>query len=464
MPDKKIPNKNEKDTASDSHGSLESRTKKTAIIEPAPNTDAIKTQPAKTKVLDKKMPSSKLAGLALLLAIVTIAGSTAHYLWQQQKNLSISREIGEQRTQAIKASQAVIEEKLNSEFSKLLLTQLAQQQQKFTQQLKQVTQQTLQENKGSVAQLSQQVEQLAQRITQRQPSEWLIHEAEYLIRVAARTLWLKHDTKAAIGLLKEADTRLSELNQPKFLSVRAAINQDITALALMPNLENEQALLTLIALNKQVKLLPLTGINLNEAVNQEDLQLSNDINDWQTNLHKTWQQFLSDFITVQRRKSSVEPLLSPEQHQHLKQNLRLKIQLAQWAASEKKALVYQQILQDSQDWMIEFFDMEADINKKFYQALTRVKQHPIYLDYPNEFSALAAMTTVNNKRVNITKVQQKENPSLTPLNAAEQTMTKPNPAAQKTTAPEPVELIIKNNNLIDQATSVINEGENGERL
>ena len=230
-------------------------------------------------------------------------------------------------------------------------------------------------------------------MNQRDPSDWLVHEAEYLVRIAARTMWLEHDTTAAIGLLRDADSRLKELNQPKFLPVRALINEDIETLSLMPVLTNEEAILTLMALNKQVPSLTLAGVNLTEALDaaEEDLALSDDLNDWKENLARTWKQFIKDFITVRRRTGMVEPLMTPEQQQHLKQNISLKIQLVQWAASEQKQEVYQQTLLDIQQWLNEFFDMESTQNKHFYSAIESLKKQTIYYDYPSDLRSLSLL-------------------------------------------------------------------------
>ena len=186
--------------------------------------------------------------LAIFIAAGAVVASVGHYTWQQKQNLALTQILNEQRQLDITASKKSIKEALGAAFSLQLKQQLAQQQSTFSQQLKKVAQQAHLESEGSVAQLSAQVKQLEQSITQRQPSDWLIHEAEYLIRIAARTMWLERDTTAAIGLLKEAGIRLSELNQPKFLPILALVNQDIAALALMPKLENQQAILSLMAL------------------------------------------------------------------------------------------------------------------------------------------------------------------------------------------------------------------------
>ncbi len=406
-------NNAEKDNTNDAAKNDTALNNKTAKDEPLNSKKANIQKTVASKKAEKtvnsqtKNPISKLALFALVLSASAIGASALHYIWQQEQSLMLSESFKKERQQDILASQVSIKKALIAEFSLQLKQQLTQQQQTFTQQLKQVAQQAHQESEGGVTQLgtqlSAQVNQLEQRITQRDPSDWLIHEAEYLIRIAARTMWLERDTKAAIGLLKEADIRLSELKQPKFLPIRALINQDIAALALMPKLENQQAILSLMALNKQVTSLPFSGINLNEPLDnsaQENVELSNDINDWKKNLKKTWQKFLKDFITVRRREGTVEPLMTPEQQQHLKQNLSLKIQLAQWAASEQKADIYQQTLVDIQAWMNKFFDMEADINQKFYQALEQTKQHTIYYDYPNDLASLTAIKHLSNTKNN----------------------------------------------------------------
>ena len=343
---------------------------------------------------------SKLAILALIIASAGIASTAGHYFWLQQQSSVNEAALHKATEQALQSHKQQLESSLNADFSAKMDVQLNKQQQAFNAQLLQYAEQSeqiSQSNQENIAQLNQKLNVLEQSVSQRDPSDWLLHEAEYLIRMAARTMWLEQDTRAAIGLLKEADKQLETLQQPKYLPVRALIHQDIEALALMPALTNHEAVLSLMALNKQIPTLPLAGVNLAEALEgseQENLELSEDIGDWQSNLSKTWNKFLSDFITVRRRTGNVEPLMAPEQQQHLKQNLSLKIQLAQWAASEQKNDIYQQTLKDIQTWLNEFFDMEATVNKNFYQALEQAKQHVISYNYPSDLASLGALKSL----------------------------------------------------------------------
>lgn len=367
-------------------------TQKAAISKPEPKKTAANTatkqpSPSNTKVAADK-PSNKTATIALVIATVSIFASIGHYVWQQQQNNAQFLTLNQQNQQAIEQGQSELKSSLTAEFNRQL-----QQQNRATSQSQISAKKAHSDSDSQLQQLTAQLSQLEQKMSLRQPNDWLIHEAEYLVRVAARTMWLERDTKAAISLLRDADNRLKELNQPKFLPVRALINEDIESLALMPTLQNQEAILTLMALNKQVPTLMLAGVNLAEALDQpkEDLALSDNIGDWQDNLAKTWHQFLNDFITVRRRTGMVEPLMAPEQQQHLKQNLSLKIQLVQWAASEQKEEIYQQTLLDIQQWLNEFFDMNLPVNKRFYQSIEKLKQQTIHYNYPSDLRSLAAI-------------------------------------------------------------------------
>ena len=267
------------------------------------------------------------------------------------------------------------------------------QQKTFDRQLQQVATQVNDKNQEKIAELDATVSKLEYKVKQRQPSDWLLHEAEYLIRIASRTLWLEHDTTAAIGLLKNSDARLADLNDPTFLPVRELIHLDIKSLEQMPTLQTDEVVLTLMAMKKQVAILPLAMVDINAVTDQHNTEVSNDLNDWQANLAKTWHKFLDDFIRVRQRTGMIRPLVSPEQQQHLRQNLNLKIQLALWAASERKGDIYQQALTDVQEWITEFFDLEEATNQHFLESLTNLQTKLVSYDYPNKLKSLTAIRT-----------------------------------------------------------------------
>ena len=240
-----------------------------------------------------------------------------------------------------------------------------------------------------------QLEKTVERLSQNQPSDWLLHEAEYLIRIATRTIWLEQDTGAAIGLLQDADMRLKELDDPEFLPIRQLIREDIEQLKLMPNIDNEDTILTLMAMNKQLKNLPVKSERIpKDFVTQVKLDLSEDIADWKENLDKTWQYFANSFFKISDTRGTKEAILSPQFQQNLRENLSLKLQLVQWSASEGKQKIFNQTLNDVQVWIEQYFDMNEIENINFSKGIEQLKSEIVTFDFPSTLSSLKALRQV----------------------------------------------------------------------
>ena len=66
-------------------------------------------------------------------------------------------------------------------------------------------------------------------VSGRQPNDWTLAEASYLVRIAGRKLWLEDDIDTAQSLLVAADLRVAELSDPSLYPLRASIAEDIAA-------------------------------------------------------------------------------------------------------------------------------------------------------------------------------------------------------------------------------------------
>ncbi|MCO4799137.1 MAG: uroporphyrinogen-III C-methyltransferase [Colwelliaceae bacterium] len=322
---------------------------------------------------------SKTAVIALIIALASATGVGSLYYLNKKENQIQSEEIISRLTA------------MNSANEQRIKQLIADQKVAIEHQVSDAITEISNANQARISQLEQQINLLKQN----QPSDWLIHEAEYLIRIASRTIWLEHDTTAAINLLKDADARIKELNDPQFLSIRQLIREDIEALKLMPTLNTEEVILSLLAMNKQLPKLSFSMANIPESQTvEQDLELSQDTADWRSNLAKTWQKFLDDFITIRRRAGDIEPLMSPNNQQNLKENLALKIQQAQWAASEEKPNLFTQSLNDIQQWLTQYFDLGHLETAKFYQGIQLLKNETISYDYPSKLLSLNAIRKV----------------------------------------------------------------------
>jgi len=351
---------------------------------PLKNTDTTNKSSARQQKL------SKTAVLSLIIALAASAGVGGLYYWNMQQQAVIKQDVLQQTQQSLTSSDQKTQKSL-ANIEQRIKQLIAQQQTAFSNRLANDIEKIRIDSQVKITQLEKTVE----RLSQNQPSDWLLHEAEYLIRIATRTIWLEQDTGAAIGLLQDADMRLKELDDPEFLPIRQLIREDIEQLKLMPNIDNEDTILTLMAMNKQLKNLPVKSELIPEKfVTQVKLDLSEDNGDWKENIAKTWRHFSDSFITISKRSGKEEALLSPHFQQNLRENLSLKLQLVQWSASEGKQKLYNQNLNDIQVWIEQYFDMSAIENKNFYQGIEQLKSEKVTYNYPSTLSSLNAMRTI----------------------------------------------------------------------
>ncbi len=357
---------------------------------------------------------SKTAVLALLIALASAAGvGGIHYL-HTIENANQNDAFAQQ----LSALHQTNEQKINQ----LMHAQKNALEQQLTSALDEIS-------NNSQTRISQLEQQIA-RLEQNQPSDWLLHEAEYLIRIASRTIWLEHDTQAAINLLTDAEARIKELNDPHYLPTRQLIKEDIAALSLMPTLNTEDIILSLLAMHKQIPMLNVAMAKIPDSqANEDDLELTENAADWRSNLAKTWRKFLADFITVRRRTGDVEPLMSPQYQQNLKENLALKLQQAQWAASEEKSQLYVKTLEDIQQWLTEYYDLGHLETAKFFQQLQALKAELVSYDFPEQLKSLNAIRKLIAEKSSVQKV------SIIPAEAVDKKITEQEKNTPESTEP-----------------------------
>lgn len=369
-----------------------------------------------TKAADKPSKLSKTAVLALLIALLAIAASVGHYFWAEQQKAQFSQQLTSEFQKQLQLNQAQVTK------------QLQQQTRNSSSQLATIKRDIQKDTESDTIQLQQQLAQLTQQmasLSQSQPSDWLLHEAEYLIRVASRSLWLEKDTTAAISLLDDAERRIQELNDPQFLPLRQIIQQDIANLKLLPKLNTDEVILKLMALNHQIEQLPLAMVKVPDSNEQTtDLELSENASDWRENLAKSWRKFTADFITVRRRTGNVEPLISPAFQQNLRENLNLKLQTAIWAASKGNTEIYHLSLTDIQTWLNDYFDMAETSNQSFANTVVALKKEIINVSYPNKLSSLAAIRDILSKNTApITPTPEQDSNTVSPESSTSEQAT-----------------------------------------
>ena len=331
----------------------------------------------------QKKSSNGVAWLAILLGLVAVGGSAGHYYWQQSQQQVQANQLAQQANTLINQQQA----QNVAQFENLLKQQEQQLTDKFTDFASRQFGQQVVEQQARIEQL----EAAMARLSQRQSSDWLVSEAEYLLRVASRSLLFKQDSTAAIALLNDADERLAALSQDQYFAVRAAIHQDIQTLQGLPAFDNETVLLKLLALQQQSLSLPI--VIPDEIAPDPDLVLSENPDDWQRNLRVTVQKFVEGFVKVRRRADGegLKPVLSADQYRNLSQNLALKIQQVQQAVNHQQQALYQSSLQDIQFWLERYYDLNSADVVAFLDSVKALQSQTISFQSPPLLLSVAAM-------------------------------------------------------------------------
>ena len=233
----------------------------------------------------------------------------------------------------------------------------------------------------------------------RRPNDWLLAEADYLVKMAGRKLWLEHDVVSATRLMENADQRISALNDPSLMPLRRAMASDISTLKAIPLIDRDGLVLKLNSLEQQINTLPLASAILPEAGVVEQKEVSTNLNDWQSNLTQSLDDFAGHFITYRVREGNVIPLLSPEQHFYLKENIKGKLLLASKALYREQSEVYSSSLESAKLWSSQYFQQNDPAVMSFMAQLDSLAKFNVDVRYPQKMKTQALLSDFISERL-----------------------------------------------------------------
>ena len=233
----------------------------------------------------------------------------------------------------------------------------------------------------------------------RRPNDWLLAEADYLVKLAGRKLFLEHDAVSATKLMESADQRIAALNDPSLVSLRQSMTDDITKLRTIPLLDRDGLVLRITSLQQQVDKLPLANAILPEAEIVEKKAVSQDINDWQSNLMTSMKDFSENFITFRSRDGEVIPLLSPEQHFYLRENIKGKLETAIRAVYKEQGEVYSAALKTANEWSKSYLNQDDNSVIEIEKAIEQLSEQNITVKYPVKLESQNQLSDVIRERL-----------------------------------------------------------------
>lgn len=323
-----------------------------------------------------------LALLALLIAIAAAGGG--YYLWIQQQQMDTSlQSVLRQAADKLDQSRRGVDQ-LQVELHQAALAHDKQQQ-------------TLQiEIKQLQKQLSSQQVRL-QLLSTTDRSEWQLAELEYLLRLANQRILVGGEIRGAEALLRSADKIIRELDDMALYPVRKSIASDLAAVQAVTKLDIQGIYVQLLALAEQVDKLPLFNPPKNEPSVVANKTLApapaNDAS-W---LEQTRYQLsvatskLIEMLGIRPRDYAVEPLLPPETHFYLRQNIQLKFEQAKSALMAGQQEVYQQSLADVQSWLAKYYQLSGHSSQVVLKSLEELQKVEVIQALPDISSSLITL-------------------------------------------------------------------------
>jgi uroporphyrin-3 C-methyltransferase len=195
-------------------------------------------------------------------------------------------------------------------------------------------------------------------------TDWLLAEAEYLLRIANQRLLIEKDIKGAAAALQAADDVLTESDDIGVYPVRQQLVREILALKSIVAVDRTGLYLQLEAVIDSVHQLTdqalihenAPGFMLSANASGVDVDV-----DEPSMAVRTWQSFtrtLKQVVVVRRLDEQVKPLLSPDQSAYARLNLQLMLEEAELAVLRGNQTLYQKSLEKAQTTMQEWYNAD----------------------------------------------------------------------------------------------------------
>ena len=188
--------------------------------------------------------------------------------------------------------------------------------------------------------------------------DWLLAEAEYLLRLASQRLLMDRDVPSAIALIQTVDDILADAHGLTVFELRASLAEDLAALGAVADLDTEGIFLRLNALIGRVDVL-----RQQQLIYQMDVEAVPEVSDPGATVLGNLTSILGSagsriaaLVDYRVSDERVQPVLPAEEEYYLRQNLVMKYQQAQLALLSGKQEIFVTSIGDARNWINRYFD------------------------------------------------------------------------------------------------------------
>ena len=398
----------------------------TEQVSETPEAGIEKTETAPAQSVQQTIVKKNGTAFSLLAILIALGVGGAGYYFGQQQVAEIQQKLIALESREVAAPTMAVQD--NREQIEKLEQSLKVAQEKMAQ-----LEQMSVAKASEIAALQSQLTQVSKLAGAQQPSDWLFSESDFLLNNALRKLVLDNDVDTAVSLLKLADETLAKVNDSKAISVRTAINQDLKQLLSLSSVDQNAVMQKLSQLANTVDELQALNVNFDE-VPENNGKLSSDIADWQQNVEKSATSFLNHFIRISPKQSAnKKELLAPNQDIYLRENIRLRLQLAIMAVPRQQDELYKQSLDAVASWVRSYYDTNDEVTQNFLKSVDELAALSIYVDVPEQLQSLTLLDHyLNRAPLDVQKVEIEADKAIDVMPKAEKTEV---PAEQPETQP-----------------------------
>ena len=333
-------------------------------------------------------------GLIIFLVIAVVAGVGYYFLQQlrdKQEGLggevkgAVSQQINDYQSQL-----AAIQSQLAAE-----QTDIGNKESHFTNTVAEFSK--LHDEKLEIVRkdLTEEIQKL-QRQLGKTRGDWLLADAEYLLSVANQRLLLMGDINTTMEALEAADQRLRESGDAAAYKIREQLAKDISAMSKVNAVDVVGIYATLQNLESQIDsltlLLPYAGKD--ETVKPVVPDVKKDPKDLIGQLES--------MVTIRHVQQHVNEILTPEQAQFIREQLRVKLEIIKIALVQQNDVLYQASLTDTQKWITSNFVKEK-ATEHFTLALDKLTDVRIRTQFPDISLSLKMLRDITKLRLETDK-------------------------------------------------------------
>lgn len=347
-----------------------------------PSTKPTQTSPA-IKKSARKNTSWLIACVAVLIALASLYMS-----WQQRQNIK-------QATTAFDATLIMLTEQQSSNAARLAAHSANAE----------ISQANWQEKLDSINNILQTTRQEYANLS----DDWRLLKARHLLELAVLNAHWSTDKDATVAMLREADAILAPMHNPKLLSVREGLAQDITEQLSDPTVDATALLTRLDAIQAKTWELPIKPLSL-ETTDALSPNTPKETTAPSSRI-ASLTNFLKNLVIIHHNSDRLEPKPTLAYETMLRATVRLNLQEAQWAILERNDAIYHLALTQAINNLEHMLLSEATDIQALLGQLKQLNEKKLRTDLTMPEAGLKALNHVMTTPKNATPTTEGVNAS-----------------------------------------------------